>query len=125
MAAFMLESLVLRGSVLLGELAVVVRHGTSVAANRQSPEIDNSTRNPLHSGYRPTSQPADPDGPKPNSGVMPGAGRSRRWFGSPTFAGCSRAAVTTRQAIPAGVATPASAGLSARLACLPWGKKES
>jgi hypothetical protein len=104
MAVLTLESLVLRGSVLLGELAVVVRHGISVAANRQAPPLDNPTRNPLLGGYQPTSQPADPDGPKPTSGVMPGAGRSRRWFGSPAFAGSPR---------------------TARLACIRGGKKES
>jgi len=100
MAAFILDSLVLRGSAVLSDvLAVELRRGTSVKAERQALGISNSKRHPnpnpnqgsnagpggygLH-GYRPFGQAGHPDSDLPSgitSGVMPGAGRSLRLFG--------------------------------------------
>jgi len=94
MAAFMLESLVLRGSVRVDALGYL-RLG-SVEASRPTSEIINS-RQPLP-GTRPT-------GPKPNGrnadvvdttqGTRPGAGRSRRHAGTPCCQGTARTTTAT------------------------------
>jgi hypothetical protein len=96
MAAFMLESLVLRGVLVLrDELAVGLRLDTGVEVNPQTPGIRNSRRHPAPNCRKPDMQPAaGPDVGYPTSGVKPGAGRSRRQLGSPMRPGAAR---TTRR----------------------------
>lgn len=110
MAAFMLESLVLRGSVRLDVLGYL--RLASVVASRQAPEVINSSQ-PLP-GTRPT-------GPKPNGrgadvvdttqGTRPGAGRSRRHAGTPCCQGTARitAAITSPWWRHSGGQAPAAA----------------
>jgi len=93
MAAFMLESLVLRGSVLRDELAVGLRLGTGAKANPQAPMVSKSP-NPAPVWRTPNGQPGvGPEVDYPTSGVTPGAGRSRRQLGSRVLPGTAR---TTR-----------------------------
>jgi hypothetical protein len=123
MVTLILESLVLRGvAVLRDELAVGLRLGTSVVANPQSPRVGNSMRHP-RPGYRLPDAPAkDANVANAMSGVLPGAGRSRRSSGSargtlrtvcgttrwcPAAGGTAPAAAPKHQAIPAGFAAPA------------------
>jgi hypothetical protein len=83
MAAFMLESLVLRGVCVLRDEAVVgLRLGASAKANMHAPGIRNS-RHPLPGGRKPAGQTGSgPDVDYSTKGDMPGAGRSRRPFGA-------------------------------------------
>jgi hypothetical protein len=96
MIAFMLESKVLRGSVLRDVLAVGLRLGTSLEANPPAPEIRNSMRHPS-----PGCRPSDGQGvvkPRvdyPTKGITPGAGRSRQ-PGTWVLPGATR---TTRRTI--------------------------
>jgi hypothetical protein len=78
MAAFILDSLVLAGSVRQDAVAVEARLGTSLA-NPQVSGNRNSLRHPLPSGCRlPEPQDVDmPFGDYSPSGATPGAGRSR------------------------------------------------
>jgi len=127
MAAFMLESLVLRGvTVLRDELAVGLRSGTGEKANMHAPGIRNSKRHPSPGCRLPDLQPVvGPVVDYSTPGVTPGAGRSRRQFGAhvlpggtrtpgrltteqPTFGGTPSAIAAMRSAIPAGLAALAS-----------------
>jgi len=123
MAALMLESLVLRGLVLRGEKAVELRRGTSVRANCQATGMDNSLRSTVF--HWPLAYPQvgnDPDVDSPTSGVMPGAGRSRRQIGSPAIRGCMRTIDHTTpvwlRSFPGGQAKAAVAKIQAIPACL-------
>jgi len=99
MAAFMLESLVLRGVLVLrDELAVGLRLGTGLKVDPRTPGIRNSRRHPAPSCRQPDTQPAaGPEVGYPTSGAMPGAGRSRRQLGSPMLPGAAR--ITRRTAL--------------------------
>jgi hypothetical protein len=78
MFAFTLESLVLRGVVRTGELAVS-RLGFGATATR-SPEDANSVLPPARTG--PDTDPLNPDVGYPTKGFSPRAGRSCRHAGS-------------------------------------------
>jgi hypothetical protein len=135
MRAFLLPSLVLRGSVRQDVLAVGLRLGSSMA-KPQASWIRNSRRHPAP-GCR------LPDGPQDNAkvvdyatqGVMPGAGRSRcqpgsrvllsrtarttrltttRWW--PTFGGTTSTVAAKHPAILAGFVAPVSEVSAPRLA---------
>ena len=98
MVAFMLESLVLRGSVLSDVRVVGLRLGTGLKVDPRTPGIRNSRRHPAPSCRQPDTQPAaGPEVGYPTSGAMPGAGRSRRQLGSPMLPGAAR--ITRRTAL--------------------------
>ncbi len=83
MFAFMLKSLVLRGSVLRDGLAVGSRLGFGAKASPESPEIVKSRRHPALGCRVPDLQPElNPPVDYSTEGFMPGAGRSRRQSGS-------------------------------------------
>jgi hypothetical protein len=130
MFAFMLESLVLRGVVRKGELAVL-RLGFGVKAGPQVPGDVNSMlqTQPDMRGVDP--HPTVPAGNYPNQSIRSGAGRSRRHAGSSlrreiaSFAACwwqklggtATAAAAKARALPALFAT--TAGEITSLAILP------
>jgi hypothetical protein len=100
MAAFMLESLVLRGVAVVstGSLGYL-RLGRGVAANGPSTAIDTPWQ-PLP-GTRPDN--FSPSGGAPNvvdttKGASPGAGRSRRHAGSPCCRETARTTITATHA---------------------------
>jgi hypothetical protein len=106
MFAFTLESLVLRGVLVLrGEPAVGLRLGSGTKANPQATTIRNSTRHPAP-GWRLSTVPsvAKPDGDYSPSGEMPGAGRSRRQLGALMLPGAARtrggSATTVASSLP-------------------------
>jgi hypothetical protein len=79
MAAIILDSLVLHGSVRLDVVAVEALGASKV--NAQAPGNRTSMRHPLPAGGLPEpTRVFDLDGDYPASGETPGAGRSRlRW----------------------------------------------
>jgi hypothetical protein len=93
MAAFMLQSLVLRGSVRQDVLGYL-RLGRGKPASGQVPGIANSWQ-PLP-GTRPTNPKEAPSVVDTTKGACPGAGRSRRHAGSP----CCRLAARIILAAP-------------------------
>jgi hypothetical protein len=91
MVAFMLESLVLRGSVRMDVLAVGLRLGISANANPQASGIRNSMRHPSPGYRKPDGQSeATPVVVDSTKGILPGAGRSRRHPGSHVLPGAAR-----------------------------------
>lgn len=80
MAAYLLESLVLRGCVRQDVLAVGLRLVSAEALGGPNPGNTHSSPNPATQTKTP--QAYRPDGDTPSSGLMPGVGRSCRWFGS-------------------------------------------
>jgi hypothetical protein len=99
MFAFTLESLVLRGVLVLrDELTVGLRLGFGTKANPQSPVIRNSRRHPAPGWRLPDVQPVDGTVGDYPSGVLPGAGRSRRQPGAPMLPGAAR--TVRRTALP-------------------------
>jgi hypothetical protein len=83
MFAFMLESLVLRGSVLRDSVAVGLRLGTEQKAHRTTPGTANPWQLPLPGCVAPDGKPdVNPIVDYATPGFMPGAGRSRRQSGS-------------------------------------------
>jgi hypothetical protein len=111
MAAFKLQSLVLRGSVLRDGLASGLRLGFGLNANTQVPGVRHSKRRPAPARCGPDMPgDVDPEVGTPTEGVTPGAGRSRRSSGSHAR---PQAAITRRlagRALPGGcVSLPAAA----------------
>ncbi len=79
MVAFLLESLVLRGSVLRDSVAVSLRLGIGAEAQAQTPETSPCWQHPLPNCRLADGKPdANPGVGYPTPGIMPGAGRSRR-----------------------------------------------
>ncbi len=79
MVAFMLESLVLRGSVRQDNVAVGLRLGVGAKAQVQTPETTPCWQQPLPNRRLADAKPgANPGVGYPTPGNMPGAGRSRR-----------------------------------------------
>jgi hypothetical protein len=117
MAALILESLVLRGvAVLRDEPAVGLRLGASVKANPHAPGVGNSMRHPRPGYWRPDTPGQDTDVAFATSGILPGAGRSRRSSGS--VGGTLRTAWGTTRWCPAGGGRAAAA---AKLQAIPAG----
>jgi hypothetical protein len=117
MAAFMLQSLVLRGSVRLGGPGYL-RLGRSMQASGQVPGIITSRQ--LLPGKR--SDNPSPNGGAPNvvdatKGASPGAGRSRRHAGSPRCLGTARTIATRWWPLTGGSARAAAAKDQALFAC--------
>jgi hypothetical protein len=87
MAAFMLDSLVLRViSVLRDEIADTLRRGTSYAAGDKTPEIPFSMRHPSHGWQLALNKPAQQPDPVVDLDLVAaaaiGTGRSRRRSGA-------------------------------------------
>jgi hypothetical protein len=79
MVAFMLESLVLRGSVLRDSVAVSLRLGIGAEAQVQTPQTTPCWQGPLSDCRTADGKPdVNPGVGYPMPGVTPGAGRSRR-----------------------------------------------
>jgi hypothetical protein len=99
MVAFMLESLVLRGVLVVGdELAVGLRLGTGTKANPRTRAIRNSTQAAPGCRKPDMQAVAEPDEGYSSSGVKPGAGRSRRLLASRILVGAARTSESLRLA---------------------------
>lgn len=81
MAALVLESLVLRGSVQLDVVANGLRLGFGTGSTTKTAGSGNSMRNPRPGCQRPDEPAACHDVVDSTSGAMPGAGRSLRLSG--------------------------------------------
>jgi len=113
MFAFTLESLVLRGVVRTGELAVS-RLGFGATAMR-NPGNPNSVLPPARTG--PDTDPLNPDVGYPTEGFSPRAGRSCRHAGSSIRQEIVTASALWRQT--GGTASAAAAIADEALACRP------
>jgi hypothetical protein len=100
MVAFMLESMVLRGSVLRDSVAVGVRLGTGAKSHPENPETANRWQHSLSGCGKPDGKPGmNPDVDYSTPGIMPGAGRSRRQSAPQSLSALARIPLARRQPI--------------------------